>query len=60
MKKSLDNLKMYKCQNCGKGLFFAELTECIISKDCPKCGERNIIIAEKIVTSNQKRELVKK
>ena len=39
--------KKYHCQNCNKVLFFGDLREGIISKDCPKCGERNIFIAER-------------
>lgn len=38
----------YHCKNCNKVLFFGDLKEGVISKDCPKCGERNVFIAERI------------
>jgi DNA-directed RNA polymerase subunit RPC12/RpoP len=39
----MSDQKKYKCANCRKVLFFAEITEAIISKDCSKCGQRNLV-----------------
>lgn len=57
---NVKNLKEYHCKNCNKILFFGEIVEGKVSKDCPKCGERNIITVEKIVTSRLTIELVQK
>ena len=52
------NEKKYCCKNCNKVLFFGELVEGRISKDCPACGERNVFIAERV--TNERFELIRK
>lgn len=42
--------KKYCCKNCHKVLFFGDLREGTISKDCPGCGERNIFRVERVMT----------
>jgi phage FluMu protein Com len=37
-------LEKISCENCGKTLFFADIKEGKVSKDCKRCGVRNIII----------------
>ena len=54
----MSNEKKYPCKNCGKVLFFGNIIEGHISKDCPGCGERNVYKVERIVV--EKFELVKK
>lgn len=41
---NMSQLKKYCCSNCSKALFFGEIKEGIVSKDCPKCGKRNVFI----------------
>lgn len=36
-------MNKYKCANCKKVLFFADIKEGSISKDCSKCGQRNLV-----------------
>lgn len=43
----MGDLNKYKCANCKKVLFFAEIKEASISKDCSKCGQRNLITVNK-------------
>jgi phage FluMu protein Com len=54
----MENQKKYCCSNCRKVLFFGDIIEGFISKDCPSCGERNVFIVERI--STERFELVKK
>ena len=57
----MPNIKKYPCANCGKVLFFGNLSVAVISKDCPKCGERNIITATTTAgIKTEKKELVRK
>lgn len=42
----MSELKPIKCKSCGKTLMFGEIRCGIISKVCPKCGTRNLIIAK--------------
>ena len=42
--------KKYCCKNCKKVLFFGDLIEGVISKDCPGCGERNVFRVERVPT----------
>ena len=42
--------KKYCCKNCNKVLFFGDLREGVISKDCPGCGERNVFRVERVTT----------
>lgn len=44
--------KKYECSNCRKVLFWGDLKEGFISKDCPKCGERNNFSVERTVTES--------
>lgn len=39
-------LKPYKCRQCGRLLFEAELRDGEIVKICPKCKTRNIFKAD--------------
>lgn len=39
-------LKPLKCESCSKVLMFIDIKEGIVSKDCPKCGHRNIVVFE--------------
>ena len=41
----MSNLKKIVCEKCTKFLMYADLIHGTISKDCPKCGHRNIINA---------------
>lgn len=54
--------KKYCCKNCHKVLFFGDLREGVISKDCPGCGERNVFRAERtvIISVTEIFELVRK
>jgi phage FluMu protein Com len=45
----MPDLKKIKCHNCKKTLLHADLTTATISKDCPKCGTRNLIMAENTI-----------
>ena len=48
--KATDNLIPLKCENCSKTLFFYEgVKDGTVSKDCPKCGHRNVIKFEELV-----------
>jgi len=42
--ESVNDLRPIKCENCPKVLMFADIKEGIISKDCPKCKHRNVIV----------------
>jgi len=37
-------LKKIFCKKCPKVLLFADIKDGVISKDCPKCGHRNVIV----------------
>ncbi len=52
--------KKYCCQNCRKVLLFGEIVEGSISKDCPKCGSRNLITVTKIVSYREVIQIVGK
>lgn len=39
-------LKPYKCRQCGRLLFEAELRDGEIAKICPKCKTRNVFKAD--------------
>lgn len=52
--------KKYRCSNCNKVLFYGVLIEGFISKDCPRCGERNHFHVTKEVVVSEKFECVKK
>ncbi len=53
--------KKYSCSNCGKALFFGLITEGRISKDCSRCGQRNIItVSQAEGKTIEKIELIKK
>ncbi len=41
-----NKLKPLKCESCSRVLMFANVKDGIISKDCPKCGHRNIVVFE--------------
>lgn len=56
----METLKEYRCKNCKKIMFFGEITEGSVSKDCPKCGCRNVVTVKKIVTIETTIALVKK
>ena len=45
-----DHLKAIPCENCGKTLLFGAIVEGIISKDCSKCGVRNVLTFKKSST----------
>lgn len=49
------NLKPVKCENCPKVLMFIDVRDGIISKDCPKCGHRNVIVVEKSIIQSGKK-----
>ena len=56
-----DEQKKYRCKNCSYPLFFATLIEAVISKDCKRCGERNLITVTKTAGASLERiELIKK
>lgn len=40
-----NKLKPLKCESCPKVLMFIDIKEGTISKDCPRCGYRNVIVA---------------
>jgi phage FluMu protein Com len=54
----VENEKKYCCKNCRKVLFFGDIIEGYVSKDCPGCGERNIFRVERTIT--ERFELVRK
>jgi len=51
--KPNQQLKKYCCSNCRKVLFWGDLKEGFISKDCPGCGERNHFYVEKEVRTKE-------
>lgn len=54
---SKENLVPIKCQNCPKVLMHIDVKDGVISKDCPKCGYRNVIT---VIDSRIDRVLVSK
>lgn len=48
------SLKPIKCENCPKILMFIDVKDGTISKDCPKCGHRNIIVIIDSVIQDKK------
>ena len=57
------NLTKIKCSNCKKTLFHADLQDATVSKDCPKCGVRNLIIAQDsiiTVVSTKREDVLRK
>lgn len=55
----MTNLIPIKCNNCPKTLMFVKgIKEGLISKDCPRCGHRNIIkIEESRIVREKTKEL---
>ena len=43
-----------KCEECPKVLFFIDVKDGRISKDCPRCGHRNVVVVIKSVIQNPK------
>lgn len=36
-------MKKIRCANCGKVLMEGKIKDGLVEKDCPGCGERNVI-----------------
>ena len=43
----MSGLSKFGCEKCNKTLFHGNIIEGTISKDCPKCGHRNVIVVSK-------------